>query len=414
LTGLHAAVSCERCHSPEPAAKAVRYKGLNFSDCASCHRDPHRGAFPASCTQCHSTSGWRSAKATITSNFDHSRTDYPLMGRHTALECRACHRTSDFSAPIRSARCTDCHTDKHSGQFARRADLGDCGSCHTLDGFKKSTFGLTAHASARYPLTGKHSQAACAACHLPQGEKTDYYPQSKSCTNCHRDAHASQFNDKYADQCETCHRVEGFKPSTYTLARHRQSRFDLAGAHVAVACIACHSTSAKPDPGHYRFPDTACAACHKDPHDSAPGQAVCQTCHTERSWSPARPFNHKTTRYPLLGAHQRAACTACHKPDQAAAGQSIRFRGAPVQCAQCHEDIHASQFVTRTGGNDCTSCHSPLRWKPSGFDHARSDFPLDGAHRDVPCAACHNKPSVVNGKQALVYSAAPKECVSCH
>ena len=46
LTGKHAAVECARCHNDVlPDGKTVRYAGLSFSSCASCHNDPHRGKF---------------------------------------------------------------------------------------------------------------------------------------------------------------------------------------------------------------------------------------------------------------------------------------------------------------------------------------------------------------------------------
>jgi hypothetical protein len=101
LTGLHTAVSCQQCHGPTSRDATVHYTGLNFGECSACHTDPHRGAFAASCARCHTTSGWKVTKGTLTSNFDHSKTRYPLVGKHAAVECSSCHKTAN-SPPVRT------------------------------------------------------------------------------------------------------------------------------------------------------------------------------------------------------------------------------------------------------------------------------------------------------------------------
>src|SRR5579871_5013674 len=60
----------------------------------------------------------------------------------------------------------------------------------------------------------------------------------------------------------------------------------------------------------------------------------CENCHTNTSWKPIRSvpeFNHNTTRYPLLGMHEKVACTLCHT--------SLEFKNVGTQCADCHADI---------------------------------------------------------------------------
>src|SRR3990172_3508458 len=97
LTGLHAQVACEKCHTPGPRAEA-RLTGLAFSSCKDCHQDPHRGSFAQTCETCHSTSGWKGVR--ISGSFDHSKTDFPLVGKHAAVGCVDCHDGSDFRKPI--------------------------------------------------------------------------------------------------------------------------------------------------------------------------------------------------------------------------------------------------------------------------------------------------------------------------
>ena len=51
----------------------------------------------------------------------------------------------------------------------------------------------------------------------------------------------------HAGRCEDCHTVDGFQPSTFSLARHQSSAFPLKGAHAAMACEDCHRKAAARD-----------------------------------------------------------------------------------------------------------------------------------------------------------------------
>jgi hypothetical protein len=161
------------------------------------------------------------------------------------------------------------------------------------------------------------------------------------------------------------------------------------------------------------FEERSCTGCHQDPHNSGARQAQCETCHTMTAWTPTLAFDHNATRFPLLGSHRSARCIACHQP--ASGGTHVSFNSAKSDCASCHQDIHQGQFAGRLGVSDCNSCHSTLQWKPdAGFDHSRSEFPLDGAHKNVRCVLCHTPGSRVNGRDLVVYRDAPTECKQCH
>src|SRR5262249_28327332 len=58
LTGSHAQVSCQKCHTPG-ANNQPRYAGIPFGKCSDCHSDPHHGSFAQTCQSCHNTSGWK-------------------------------------------------------------------------------------------------------------------------------------------------------------------------------------------------------------------------------------------------------------------------------------------------------------------------------------------------------------------
>jgi hypothetical protein len=106
LTGAHAALACESCHS------SGQFAGLS-TDCASCHSDPvfHAGMFGLNCASCHTTDNW----------FAPYNGPHPGIadegGRgvnHGGASCRDCHTQT-----LQAATCTACHDsnnpDDHSG-----------------------------------------------------------------------------------------------------------------------------------------------------------------------------------------------------------------------------------------------------------------------------------------------------------
>jgi hypothetical protein len=123
LIGLHAAVPCEECHLN------TSYK-VNAFDCDSCHKkdDVHKHTLGERCTTCHNPNGWRIWK------FDHNtQTDYKLEGKHSKLNCKACHHEPVTGKIHLPTSCGSCHKsdDVHNGSFGPQ-----CERCHTPDSFK--------------------------------------------------------------------------------------------------------------------------------------------------------------------------------------------------------------------------------------------------------------------------------------
>ena len=430
LTGLHAQVQCAKCHVNGPDGKP-KYSGIPFNECSDCHKDPHHGSFKQTCASCHNTSGWKKISLqSVNEKFDHSKTKFPLEGKHQTVECAQCHANGDFKKPLVFAKCMDCHKDPHHGQFVKRADKGECASCHNVQGWKPSTFTVKEHASTQYPLKGGHARLECAQCHIPKGKDTVFKVKFERCTDCHADRHGQQFaGAPYFNACDRCHTVDGYKPSTFTLAKHRETHFVLTGGHVAVPCADCHKESAdfQPKPtARYHWNNLNCQSCHEDPHKGqfkekmlqvrADGsQAGCEACHVTKSWKELSGFDHSKTKFALLGAHRATACIDCHKPPNLETKLlNVDFKSAPTQCEDCHEDAHGKQFahddVTR-----CSECHNSMKWKPSLFDHEkRTTFPLRGAHQNVRCGDCHKTTKVVGAKTVLFYKPTPKDCAACH
>jgi hypothetical protein len=426
LTGLHNKVACEKCHRSDTPGGPARYKDLKFDTCSACHSDPHRSEFKKTCETCHTTRSWKTLLPGF--DFDHAKTKYPLMGKHAQVPCSACHFNGEFKKEIAFVACKDCHSsDPHKGQFHARPQKGECAECHTVEGWKPSLFTIREHDTTRYPLKGKHATVACAECHTPPGKEALYKIKFSSCTDCHKDAHDMQFaTAPYKNTCESCHTVQDWHRSSYTIAKHRDSRFPLQGAHAAVPCSDCHKTGLGGRTDKilpFQFEDRTCAACHTDPHkgefnnqmarkraDGSP--SGCEACHSVQSWSDISGFDHAKTKYPLLGAHRTVKCANCHKPTSASPS---RFEGTPTQCEACHKDVHDGQFLAKDNQTNCFDCHNSVGWTPSTFDHGtRTRFPLAGGHANVPCARCHTQTRTAGNKEIVVYKKAPSKCADCH
>jgi hypothetical protein len=435
LTGLHQQVKCEKCHTPD-AQGAPRYKGIPFGKCDDCHADPHKGSFKdKACTACHNTGSWKRVSTTgLSQSFDHSKTKYPLMGKHATVECVACHANGDFKKPLTFAKCSDCHKDEHKGQFAKRPEGIECAPCHTVEGWKPSLFDVKAHAKTNYPLIEGHAKVACDKCHTPKGNETIFkIVNFKRCTDCHTDQHDNQFVSKpYENQCDQCHNLKGYSPSTFTLAQHKQTKFELTGGHIAVPCTDCHKLADKNQPKSkipYHFANLSCTSCHEDVHKGQfqermaklgkdGKQMGCQACHSTKSWKELDSFDHSTTTFPLAGAHRAVACIDCHKPPNLETKLiNVDFKKAPEKCEDCHEDVHGGQFTKLFANKvtQCADCHNASKWKPSTFDHdKRTTFALEGEHRNVVCSGCHKLFKDMDGKKVLFYAPTAKACADCH
>jgi hypothetical protein len=421
---------CLSCHTALRARIAAK-KGLhaqpNYQKCERCHNEHHGRAFQL----IH----WDKAK------FDHRVTGFPLEGAHAKAQCNECHKTRSFLGL--SQACTSCHADPHKKQ------LNPCVACHVLTAWRPAP--KFDHARARFPLTGKHVQVACAKCHKDQTFRGVAFAK---CTDCHKDPHAGRFgpscerchstasftavsnfdhsvtgfpltgahrtascsechrNDRFkgtprscsschrdphegrlGKSCERCHTTATF--GTVANFDHKLTRFPLTGRHVTVRCAACHVN------GKLRGLSLTCNGCHKDPHQGRLG-TNCDRCHSTAGFGNVKNFDHDKTRFPLVGAHRVAKCESCHTK-----GRALRWSKFE-KCSDCHKDPHGGQFKT-----DCATCHTVTRFLPSTFgpdDHQRTRFPLQGAHLAVPCNSCHTR----SEKKLTQFRFASLECAACH
>ncbi len=115
LEGKHKATDCRKCHfKMEETGDKYQQVFENLErDCFSCHENIHGEQFAESgvtdCARCHDAKDWEPR------NFDHSKTAFPLDGKHKDLACKECHKippggeVKDINFKIEKFECIDCH-----------------------------------------------------------------------------------------------------------------------------------------------------------------------------------------------------------------------------------------------------------------------------------------------------------------
>jgi hypothetical protein len=418
LRGQHQQVDCASCHKETTRAGQPyqEFAGVAFSSCASCHTDPHQDRLGTECKTCHVEESFLTFSGK--SSFNHSKTSYPLQGRHKRVDCAACHRSMQSSTATTVfrefegkdvAQCATCHKDVHEGKFGQA-----CQQCHTVESFQKILHtDQFDHRLTGWPLEGRHAPVDCKKCHAER--LTDPVAHAR-CMDCHADFHEGQFvAGAQSPDCASCHTVGGFEESTYGIERHNAGEFPLTGAHLATPCFACHREDGKT--WAFRDIGSRCADCHDDIHAGSldtryyPGKD-CAQCHTADTWT-ATGFDHDLTAFKLVGKHAQTDCIRCHQPEpDKKTTEPVRFKGIGQTCAECHDNIHGRQF-DEEGVTACADCHTPEGWSPSLFDHSLSRFPLEGKHVGLACAECH-KPEEEDGQLIIRYATGRIACADCH
>jgi len=148
----------------------------------------------------------------------------------------------------------------------------------------------------------------------------------------------------------------------------------------------------------------------KSPHGDS-FKTNCDDCHKTSGWKvdlKTISFDHKTTKFPLIGQHQVVNCKECHT--------SLEFARAQSECNGCHTDIHE-----QTVGNECARCHTPNSWVVTNITrlHQQSRFPLIGPHTTADCKECHKNLLSSTGSASptaslLRFDPLGIECYDCH
>ncbi|MFA6128913.1 MAG: cytochrome c3 family protein [Bacteroidales bacterium] len=337
LVGRHQAVDCAKCHKVTDlnGKKFQKFSGIAFASCTDCHKDVHNNRFGKDCRKCHTEESF--TKVAGLSTFNHEKTGYRLVGKHLAVECKSCHKQS-LTAKLKFALCTDCHKDYHKGQLIKPGVTSDCKDCHSLAGFKGSSFTIERHNKGEFLLEGSHLATPCFACHK-KGQEWIFKDLKKKCVDCHENIHQSYIDEKYFgnQKCESCHSVEAWSKINFD---HNTTDFKLTGKHADTNCKKCHFKPDAEGKEIQRFSGLSmrCLECHADEHnkqfDTTEG-ASCIRCHGYDRWKPIQ-FNHDNTRFKLDGSHQNVACVKCHKEVSEGSTKYIKYKLGDITCASCH------------------------------------------------------------------------------
>lgn len=380
------------------------------SECANCHNDFDQSSQTALCVDCHTgigedllnISGYHGLDNRVQTSecrechtdhkdrdfdiigldedtFNHSKTNFPLEGKHMMASCQDCHDTSKEKEPFRLQPfdCQDCHQD----QSPHTEELSDsCSSCHSSNSWQESLFD---HSTTDFLLKGAHQETACQDCHINE----QYIDIASECSSCHAadDAHQQRFGQ----QCDNCHSEEKWSSSSFD--HNLDTDFELLFAHQQTSCESCHHAASDSEKMV-----TECVGCHgdNDIHNGSQGDD-CASCHTAENWSKNQFDHDKDTDFILTGEHKNAACNGCHIPGQAK-------DDVGTECSDCHRlaDPHNNAL-----GERCDQCHNADRWTQSLFSHDLVAFPLIGMHKQVACEACHIDTH---------YSDTESSCSACH
>ncbi|RMF03546.1 MAG: hypothetical protein D6768_05645 [Chloroflexi bacterium] len=186
-------------------------------------------------------------------------------------------------------------------------------------------------------------------------------------------------------------------------------------------CSACHAAPWSADSMSDR-----CLNCHTaisaeldDPNSlhsvmMPNGFIPCRDCHTEHNGETAlltsvdpNTFPHAAATGFALTAHEEddeaLACADCH-------GQNLTVF-EPSTCDTCHRDLNVAFMESHTAafGSQCLACHDGIDTYGEAFDHNRTDFPLEGEHREAACADCHQNQTTLAALQTTDQS-----CYACH
>ena len=361
-------------------------------------QSPHGENLQISCSDCHTTQGWKMLTDEI--SFIHDSTGFPLVGQHQSVSCKMCHQTLVFDQV--QDECAGCHKDMHEQTLGN-----ECNRCHTP--FSWIVTNITEiHQLSRFPLLGAHTMADCYSCH-PSASTLRFEPLGIECYDCHNTDFASAKNPdhiagNFSTNCTDCHSMMAFD---WTGAGFDHGFFPLTQGHDIQNCSQCHTT------GDYSSASPECVSCHQEDYQATSNpnhqqinlSTNCKDCHTTiPGWKPAEYREHDAQYFPVYsGEHSGEwnSCTECHTNPS-----DYAF----FTCIDCHEhnkpemdDEHNEIAGYFYDSPSCLACH-PTGSAEGGFDHNTSAFPLTGAHIETQCADCHS-----NG-----YVGTPVDCFACH
>ncbi len=312
--------------------------------------------------------------------------------------------------------CDNCHIMEpyyESWQTSSHKDV-PCIQCHYAPGIKAEAMGKlqAANQVVKY-ITGAYGlkpwaeidDAAClrSGCHVEarlsaevdfKGVRFSHVQhlgelrrgKQLRCTSCHSQIVQGAHVAVTEETCFLCH----FK--------------DRRAAEPVGGCVGCHPTPPRVETiggvvvnhDQYVRDLVSCRSCHQEVVQGSghADQSRCFNCHNE----PERvgEFENTTLLHQAHIAGRKIECTQCHLPIEHRV-VALRVSQDQLDCAQCHQNVHAAQqrMLAGVGGHGTDTL-------PSAMYLAR-----------VSCRSCHELQRQVAGHEQ-VQVAGEAACLSCH
>lgn len=362
-------------------------------------QSPHGKEMKISCADCHTSDGWKMIEGTYT--FSHSSTDFPLVGQHQSVSCKACHDDLVFSKA--QSDCISCHKDVHEQTLGN-----ECSRCHTPQTWLVTNT-TQLHEQSRFPLLGAHATADCFQCH-ESASLLRFDPLGIDCYDCHRTDYENttspdHSSGDFSTDCVACHGMNSF---TWSGAGVNHLFFPLTQGHDVNDCFKCH-VQGQP----YNSISKECVTCHQTDYNASnnPNHQItgfstdCAQCHTTSpDWKPAKMTNHDAEFFPIYSGKHEGEWTNCNECHTTVGNYGL------FSCTDCHDHNQSDMDSkhSEVGGylfnsNACFECH-PQGSGEGSFDHSQSNFPLTGAHITTECSQCHPN----------AYAGTTTVCSECH
>lgn len=260
LRGKHKTVGCFECHkkSIDPLTVFMVRPIVHENQCAVCHKDVHERKFGNDCAKCHTENGWKSLKSL--ESFNHSVTDFPLVGKHIDVDCKKCHK-GRYTDPLDFYACKNCHEDYHRSEFASKEGVTpDCAECHSvMQAFTSTSYTIERHQKTQFKLEGAHLATPCFSCHVKEEKRWVFRYIGSTCMQCHKNIHGEKYAIKGVTECKRCHVSENWFPSKFD---HRLTKFPLDGRHIKVDCKECHKPDNVTRKTQFKIAKFQCLDCH--------------------------------------------------------------------------------------------------------------------------------------------------------
>ncbi|MEO8032364.1 MAG: cytochrome c3 family protein [Gemmatimonadota bacterium] len=431
---------CESCHVTGAAKKFWQAIASTAGHRTHLESDSLRGRIE--CLTCHAQSAHRfvPVDSTCSQRGCHltsaTRIRLGKMAGQTDFHCNVCHQFTK-SVPLLATRdsaagslrpdrqeCLSCHPMQLrmvAFDPSRDPHNGSCGTCHNphaqvkpADALKSCTTSGCHDNWRKVPFHSGKAHARvntrCELCHDPHAARVD----ASDCIGCHarvgvRGGGTTAVPPMPFDTLKALKRTSALPPPQLRhgkgdappeldfpaalLSRPQVADSFSHARHQKLACITCHSVTAKQTTLTFTAP-RGCQICHHQ----APATNQCSTCHAEADsfqfrqvaltvTVPGRPPMARSVTFSHASHAATGACISCHMGSVILAPPD-----SVATCTGCHVQHH-------TIARDCAACHTV-----PGLQQAH--IPAQSTH--IGCDACHTPATV-----ALLTPARPL-CQTCH